>query len=99
LGQVASQTLDNIRAVDKVAKWPILRPLIGSDKLEIIDEAKRVGTYELSTQAHDDCCTLFMPRNPETHAKLDEVERIWAELPIKRWVDEIMNDLVVHVVI
>ena len=96
LGQVASQTLDNIRAVDVVAKWPVLRPLIGTDKQEIIAEAQRLGTYELSTQDHDDCCTLFMPRNPETHAKLDEVERIWAELPISEWVVQIMKELVYH---
>lgn len=98
LGQVASQTLDNIRAVDEVAAWPILRPLIGTDKQEIVDEARRLGTYELSTQSHDDCCTLFMPRNPETHAKLDEVERIWAELPVAQWVEQIMNDLIIHVI-
>ena len=93
LGQVASQTLDNIRAVDEVSVWPVLRPLIGTDKQEIIDEAKRLGTYELSIQSHDDCCTLFMPRNPETHAKLDEVSRIWAELPVLEWTKKIMDDL------
>jgi len=96
LGQVASQTLDNIRAVDEVAEWPILRPLIGTDKQEIIDEAKRLGTYELSTQAHDDCCTLFMPRNPETHAKLEEVIAIWNTLPVAQWVESIMGELVIH---
>ncbi|MCL1890453.1 MAG: tRNA 4-thiouridine(8) synthase ThiI [Coriobacteriia bacterium] len=98
LGQVASQTLANIRAVDEVATLPILRPLIGTDKQEIIDEALRLGTYELSTQDHDDCCTLFMPRNPETHAKLDEVAAAWETLPIQQWVSEITSELVVRAV-
>jgi thiamine biosynthesis protein ThiI len=93
LGQVASQTLDNIRATDAVAELPVLRPLIGSDKQEIIDEAQRLGTYEVSIRNHDDCCTLFMPRNPETHAKLDVVEPIWAELPVNDWLDAILTDL------
>ena len=73
LGQVASQTLENIAAVDEVATLPVLRPLIGSDKLEIIAEARRIGTYEISIADHTDCCTLFMPRTPETHAELAEV--------------------------
>jgi thiamine biosynthesis protein ThiI len=97
LGQVASQTLDNIRAVDAVAEFPVLRPLIGTDKQEIIAEAQRLGTYEVSTQAHDDCCTLFMPRNPETHAKLPVVEAIWKSLPVEQWVNEIIDTLEVTV--
>lgn len=68
LGQVASQTLDNVGVIDAVATLPVLRPLIGSDKQEIIAEAKAIGTYELSVACDDDCCTLFMPRRPETHA-------------------------------
>jgi thiamine biosynthesis protein ThiI len=93
LGQVASQTLDNIRAVDAVAEFPVLRPLIGTDKQEIIDEARRLGTFELSTTAHDDCCTLFMPRSPETHAKLHEVDALWVQVPVSTWVAEILADM------
>ena len=88
LGQVASQTLENIVAVDEVATMPVLRPLIGSDKLEIMIDAKRIGTYVLSTQDHTDCCTLFMPRTPETHAKLPEVNSAWHELPYERMVED-----------
>ncbi len=77
LGQVASQTLDNIAAVNEVATLPVLRPLIGSDKTEIIRRAEQIGTHEISSQAAEDCCTLFMPRRPETHAKLDEVHAAW----------------------
>jgi tRNA uracil 4-sulfurtransferase len=88
LGQVASQTLDNIRAVDEAATLPVLRPLIGNDKLEIIADAKRLGTYEISITDHADCCTLFMPRTPETHAKLPEVLEAWGELDHERMVDD-----------
>lgn len=77
LGQVASQTLENMAAVGAVATLPLLRPLVGTDKVEIIDEARRVGSYDVSAEAHQDCCTLFEPRDPATHAsaaELDEAE-------------------------
>ena len=77
LGQVASQTLENMAAVGAVATLPLLRPLVGTDKVEIIDEARRVGSYDISAEAHQDCCTLFEPRDPATHAsaaELDEAE-------------------------
>jgi len=88
LGQVASQTLDNIAAVDDAAELPVLRPLIGTDKLEIIAEARSIGTYELSTQDHVDCCTLFMPRTPATHASVAEVRAAESVLDIERMVHE-----------
>lgn len=81
LGQVASQTLDNIAAVDEAASLPVLRPLVGNDKLEIMDEARRIGTYQLSIEAAQDCCTLFLPRTPETHARMTEVLAAWEALP------------------
>jgi len=93
LGQVASQTLENIVAVDEAASLPILRPLIGSDKLEIMAEARTLGTYELSTQQHDDCCTLFMPRNPETHAKLPAVLEAWGQIDVERMVDDALTSV------
>lgn len=93
LGQVASQTLENIAAVDEAATLPVLRPLIGSDKLEIMDEARRIDTYELSTQDASDCCTLFMPRNPETHAKLPEVLEAWGLLDVDRMVADAIAGL------
>ncbi|MDY0088368.1 MAG: tRNA uracil 4-sulfurtransferase ThiI [Coriobacteriia bacterium] len=88
LGQVASQTLDNIAAVDESATLPVLRPLIGTDKLEIIAEARAIGTYDLSTQDHVDCCTLFMPRTPATRATVEEVCAAEAALEVQRMVDE-----------
>ncbi|MBN1421781.1 MAG: tRNA 4-thiouridine(8) synthase ThiI [Planctomycetes bacterium] len=77
LGQVASQTLSNLRAIEAAVDLPILRPLIGCDKLEIIETARRIGTYELSIQAHQDCCSFLMPRSPATRsdpAQLDLAE-------------------------
>ena len=91
LGQVASQTLDNIRCTDAAVDLPVFRPLIGTDKLEIIAEAERLGSFEISSQDAPDCCTLFMPRSPETHAKLPVVLEAEAALPIERWVPEIAD--------
>lgn len=91
LGQVASQTLENIAAVDAVAKMPVLRPLVGTDKLEIIEQAQNLGTYEISSQDAPDCCTLFMPRSPETHARLEEVDDAEEAFPIEEWVKEIAD--------
>ena len=86
LGQVASQTLDNIRATNDAVELPVLRPLIGSDKLEIIEAAQELGTFEISSMDAPDCCTLFMPRNPETHAKLETVREAEVAFPVEEWV-------------
>ena len=91
LGQVASQTLDNIRCTDAAVDMPVFRPLIGTDKLEIIDMAQQVGTFEISSQDAPDCCTLFMPRNPETHAQLEDVLEAEAALPVDQWVCELAD--------
>lgn len=77
LGQVASQTLENIAAVNEATTMPILRPLIGSDKQEIIARAHEINTYDISALDAADCCTLFMPKKPETHARMDAILRAW----------------------
>jgi thiamine biosynthesis protein ThiI len=74
IGQVASQTLENIQAIEEAIVLPILRPLIGFDKEEIIIIARKIGTYETSILPHDDCCTRFVPKHPETKAKISEVK-------------------------
>lgn len=94
LGQVASQTLDNVAAVDTAATMPVLRPLIGNDKQEIMTEARAIGTFELSTQPHADCCTLFMPRSPETHARISQVEAGEVDLDIPRMVTDALQGLI-----
>jgi len=73
VGQVASQTLRNIRAIDEVASLPILRPLAGADKEETIAIARTIGTYEISQQPYDDCCSFLAPRKPETWAGMTEL--------------------------
>ncbi|MBQ9020722.1 MAG: tRNA 4-thiouridine(8) synthase ThiI [Eggerthellaceae bacterium] len=93
LGQVASQTLDNIAATNDAVSLPVLRPLIGSDKLEIIQQAQDLGTFDISSQDATDCCTLFMPRNPETHAKLDKVREAEQLLPIDAWIEHILEEI------
>jgi thiamine biosynthesis protein ThiI len=82
LGQVASQTAGNISVVDDAATLPFLRPLIGMDKIEITDQAQKIGTYETSIEPDQDCCKLFMPTNPSTHANLEQVRRAEAALDV-----------------
>ena len=76
LGQVASQTPQNLCAIEEAAELPILRPLIGMDKREIIDEARRLGTYETSIEPDQDCCKLFVPPHPSTKTRLDDVKKV-----------------------
>ena len=90
LGQVASQTLENIVCTDASVDMPILRPLIGTDKQRIIELSQELGTYDISTQDAPDCCTLFMPRSPETHGRLDEVVEAESRFPIDQWVSELV---------
>ncbi len=82
LGQVASQTLDNIVVIDEAARGPILRPLIGMDKDEITTEARRIGTFEVSTLPDQDCCQLFVPRSPATAATIEEVRAAETHLDV-----------------
>jgi thiamine biosynthesis protein ThiI len=89
LGQVASQTLPNIRAIDEaVDSLPVLRPLIGRDKIEIEAIARRIGTYEVSIDPHQDCCVLFVPRNVTTRANLDQLHHVEADLEIETLVEK-----------
>ena len=74
IGQVASQTMEAIACTDTVVACPVFRPLIGTDKLEIISESEKIGTYEISCLPYEDCCTVFTPRHPVTHPKLKQAE-------------------------
>ena len=98
VGQVASQTLDNIRVVSAVSQLPILRPLIGDDKEEIITVAKRIGTFEVSIGADDDCCSMFVPKHPETNAKLEQVEQAEAPLAIEEIVSAALQGTERHLI-
>jgi thiamine biosynthesis protein ThiI len=87
LGQVASQTLENIAAIDVVATGPVFRPLLGTDKIEITAEAQRLGTFETSIEPDADCCTLFVPKHPLTRMRVAEAEAAEARLDVARLVE------------
>ncbi len=91
LGQVASQTLENIAAISEIVMLPIFRPLIGVDKEWIVAQAKQIETFTISTEPYDDCCSYLVPKNPETHAKLNEVHA--AENNIENWQELVMDAL------
>jgi tRNA uracil 4-sulfurtransferase len=87
IGQVASQTLENLSVIDEVATMPVLRPLVGTDKEEITAEAVRLGTYPISIIPDQDCCTLFTPKHPATRARRAEVEAAEGQLPVDEMVE------------
>ncbi len=89
LGQVASQTLANITALDEAVRLPILRPLIGLDKTEIMAQARRIGTLALSELPDQDCCSLLLPRQVETRARVADLHKIEARLDIDELADEL----------
>lgn len=82
LGQVASQTMESIHTINAVTSTPIYRPLIGLDKQEIINLSVKIGTYETSILPYEDCCTVFVPKNPATRPKLEQVLRAEEELDV-----------------
>ena len=96
VGQVASQTLENLAVVGSVATLPLFRPLIGMDKEEITAEATRIGTYSISIIPDQDCCTLFTPRNPLTRARLADIEAAEQALPIDEMVERAVADAIVE---
>lgn len=91
LAQVASQTLENISIIDDAATMPILRPLIGHNKDEIIDVAVKIGTFPVSILPDQDCCSLFVPKHPVTHGDLNMVERIEADFPVDEMVQKALD--------
>jgi thiamine biosynthesis protein ThiI len=96
VGQVASQTLENLAVVGAVAGLPLFRPLIGMDKEEITAEAIKLGTYPISIIPDQDCCTLFTPRNPLTRARLAEIEAAEQTLAIDSFVGQAVDAAVVE---
>ncbi len=82
LGQVSSQTLENMHCIDTIAELPVLRPLICYDKEETVEIARSIGTFDISILPYDDCCTLFLPPNPNTRSRITELEREEKKLDI-----------------
>ena len=93
LGQVASQTLGNIAAIESVSAIPVLRPLIGMDKQEIMDLAKHYGTYDISILPDQDCCSLFVPKNPATNAKKKYLEHEEKNLHLDDLIEEAIDSI------
>ncbi len=93
LAQVASQTLENIAIVDSAAKMPILRPLIGSNKNDIVDIARQIGTFPVSIIPDQDCCSLFVPRHPVTKGSAKVVERLEKSLPVEELVERAVEQV------
>ena len=93
LGQVASQTMEAMACTEAVCRSPILRPLIGFDKEEIVRYARKIGTFETSTLPYEDCCTVFTPRHPRTRPRLDDVETVEAALDVQALVDEAFQNI------
>lgn len=93
LGQVASQTLQSMAVINKVVDLPVLRPLVAWDKSEIIEVARRIGTYDISIRPYEDCCTLFVPKHPATKPPLARVEAAERNLAVAELVEECLASL------
>jgi thiamine biosynthesis protein ThiI len=97
VGQVASQTLKAIACTDAVCKIPVFRPVIGMDKVEIINIARKIDTFETSTLPYEDCCTVFTPKHPRTQPTLDEVEKAQNHFDFSALIDKAVENTVLTV--
>lgn len=88
ISQVASQTLANMRCIEAVTRLPLIRPLVTYDKLEVVDLSRRLEMFEISTRPHDDCCSLFVARHPETKGRVEFLEQIESGLDVEGLVAE-----------
>ncbi|ARW07881.1 tRNA uracil 4-sulfurtransferase ThiI [Bacillus atrophaeus] len=93
LGQVASQTLESMYAINAVTSTPILRPLIGMDKTEIIEKSREIGTYDTSIQPFEDCCTIFTPPSPKTRPKKEKIEHFESFVDFEPLIQEAVEQI------
>jgi thiamine biosynthesis protein ThiI len=93
VGQVASQTLDSMSVINEVVKTPVIRPCVTMDKLEIIDLANKIGTYETSILPFEDCCTIFTPKAPVTKPNLVKCEKMEARFDYDKFIDECIENM------
>ena len=94
IGQVASQTLSNIRAISNISELPILRPLAGYNKEDIVNKAKAMNTYDISVEPYQDCCSFFVPPHPETKAKMDIINKLNETLDIDY--NQVIKEIEIH---
>ena len=93
LGQVASQTMEAMASTQAVLSLPVLQLLVGMDKEEIVRYARKIGTFDTSILPYEDCCTVFTPRHPRTHPKIEEVEKAEAVLAVNDLVKEALKGI------
>ena len=98
IGQVSSQTLSNIHAISSISHLPILRPLSGHNKEEIIKIAKDIGTYEYSIAPHQDCCSFFLPLHPELKSNVKAIEKMEKKMDLNKLYNEAINNREVYTV-
>lgn len=91
LGQVASQTLESMYVTNSIVKMPVFRPLVGMDKVDIIDTSRKIGTYETSILPYEDCCTIFVPKHPKTKPRLSDIENSEKNMDN---IEELLNDAI-----
>ena len=94
IGQVSSQTLSNISVINEVTNIPIIRPLACMDKIEIIDIAKRISTYDTSILPFEDCCTIFVPIHPVINPSLDKCIEYESKIEYEKLIDESISNLI-----
>ncbi len=93
IGQVASQTLTSINVINSVTNFPIIRPVACMDKLEIIDISKKIGTYEISIEPYEDCCTIFVPKHPVINPKMDKIIDMEKNINFEELINETINNI------
>ncbi len=95
LGQVASQTLESMQAINAVTNTPIIRPVVTMDKLEIIDIAQEIDTFEISIQPFEDCCTIFAPDRPKTNPKIKNAEQYETRMDVEGLVERAVAGIMI----
>ena len=95
LGQVASQTMESMQAINAVTCTPVIRPVVTMDKLEIIDLAQKIDTFDISIQPFEDCCTIFAPDRPKTNPKIKNVERYEGRMDVESLVERAVAGIMV----
>ena len=93
IGQVASQTLESLTVTNAAVDLPVFRPLIGMDKEEIIASARGIGTYSISIEPYSDCCTIFVPRHPQTKPRLEQIKESESKVDFDTLVDQALEQV------
>lgn len=96
VGQVASQTMEGLMVSDDCADRPVFRPLVATDKVDIMDIAREIGTYETSILPYEDCCTIFVPKHPKTRPRVDSMRKAESVLDINKLVEDAINNMEVY---